>query len=132
VTHALYVLVVDDDREAADTLGVLVERCGHQAVVAYGEEEALRLSAIHPPDVAFLDLDLARLDDLRLARRLSEAPRPTPLVLVALTGQAGPGLHEQAYAAGFMFYLIKPVQPAELGRLLTTIAQVKADGLRRN
>jgi CheY-like chemotaxis protein len=132
MTHALYVLVVDDDREAADSLGLLVDRCGHRAVVTYGEDEASRLSGLYPPDVAFLDLDLARLDGLRLARLLTESPRPTPLVLVALTGQAGPGVHEQTYAAGFLFYLVKPVEPYELERLLTAIARVKADGLMRN
>src|SRR5262249_35646902 len=129
VTHALHVLVVDDDREAADGLSRRVEGSGHRAVVAHGEEEALRLAAVHPPDVAFVDLDLARLGGLRLARRLTEAPRPTPLVLVALTGQAGPAVHEQTYAAGFTFYLVQPVQPAELERLLTAIAQAKAAGL---
>jgi CheY-like chemotaxis protein len=132
MSDALHVLVVDDDRETADSLGLLVRRCGHGAVVAYDGDEALRLSGFRRPDVALLDLDLARLHGLRLARRLTEARRPTPLVLVALTGQAGPGIYEQTHAAGFVFYVVKPVEPAELERLLTTIAQVMATALLQN
>jgi CheY-like chemotaxis protein len=126
MSRALSVLVVDDDRDTADSLGVLLRLWGHEALVAYGGEEALQQAGARSVDVALLDLAMPGCDGLHLARRLAERPNPGPLVLVALTGHADLVYRHQTYAAGFLFYLLKPVEPAELKRLLVAIAEAKA------
>jgi CheY-like chemotaxis protein len=126
MSRALSVLVADDDRDTADSLGMLVRLWGHEVIVAHDGEQALQRAAARPVDVALLDLAMPGLDGLRVARRLAERPNPGPLVLVALTGYADVQHREHAYAAGFLFYLLKPVEPVEVQRLLVAIAEAKA------
>jgi CheY-like chemotaxis protein len=131
MSRALSVLVVDDDRDTADSLGMLVRLWGHEVIVAHDGEQALQLAAARPVDVALLDLAMPGLDGLQVARRLAERPNPGPLVLIALTGYAGPRCREHAYEAGFLLYLVKPAETAELQRLLTASAEAEAALLLR-
>src|SRR5262245_52608303 len=122
----LHVLVADDDFDTANGLGLLVRLWGHHAEVAYGGEQAWRLGRLHRFDAAFLDLDLPRLDGLQLARRLSMEAGPGGMHLVDLTGPAVARYREQCLAAGFPFYRVTPVEPAEVERLLDAFAEAKA------
>ncbi|HJZ93058.1 MAG TPA: response regulator [Gemmataceae bacterium] len=127
----LTVLIVDDNRDAADSMAILAELWGHNPRVAYDAPAALRLVAQEPPDVILADLGMPRLDGNALARALRKEPAGNYVTLVAVTGHTDPGLREQALAAGFHHYLIKPVEPAALRELLAAKRQASRETLAR-
>lgn len=114
----LRVLVVDDNRDAADTLCLLASLWGHDARAAYDGASALRVAAERPPDVVFCDLGLPDMNGSALAGRLGPGP-----ALVAVTGFHDDGHRQAALAAGFGSYLVKPVDPEALRQLLNAVAR---------
>jgi len=85
----LVVLVVNETRQAADSLGVLLSLCGYQTRAAYSDEDALRLAA-DSPDAVVLDLAMPGLDGWQLARRLRDGTRPKPRSWSRCPGTGGP------------------------------------------
>jgi CheY-like chemotaxis protein len=120
-TRPLSVLVVDDVPDAADTLATLVTLCGHPARAAHGGREALALAAAEPPDLAVIDLVMPGVDGFAVARALRESASP-PL-LVALTGHEAEDMRRRADDAGFGAFLLKPLDPDTLSRLLRSAEQ---------
>ena len=112
------VLVVDDNRDAADSLGELLGSMGAQALVAYSGEEALRLAADNAFDTAVLDIGMPGMDGCDLARQLRAGPGGDQMNLIALTGWGQQGDKERIAAAGFNHHLLKPLNLAELMPLL--------------
>jgi CheY-like chemotaxis protein len=113
----LSILVVDDSRDAADTLAQILQTVGHEARVAYDADAALRAAAANPPDVVVLDVGTRPSTGCELARRLApEGPRRP--VLVALTGYAREGLRDDCRRGGFDLFVPEPYDPAELLGLL--------------
>jgi CheY-like chemotaxis protein len=115
--RVLRVLVVDDDRDAADSSFALARLWGHDVRVAYAGAAALAMAAADPPDVMLLDIAMPGMDGLRLARQLRRTTRFRDTVLVAVTGYADEG-HVRRCAGAFDYYLIKPVEPTTLQKLL--------------
>jgi CheY-like chemotaxis protein len=113
----LRVLVVDDNRDAADTLAILVKRWGHAPRVAYDGATALIMAIDEPPDVVFLDIGMPEMDGFQLARQLRRQIRFTDTLLVAVTGWADQE-HRRLWQEAFDCYLIKPVDPPLLENLL--------------
>ena len=112
------VLVVDDNKDAAETLQLLLEATGHNVVVAHSGTEALTLAAETSPSVLFLDIGLPTMDGYELARRLRAHPTTANAVLVALTGYSQAEDRTRASEAGFDHFLVKPVMlPDVLGVL---------------
>ena len=117
----LSVLVVDDNRDAADSLAELVALCGHRARAAHGGAEAITAASADPPDVVLLDLAMPRVDGFEVARRLRA--QTVGAVLIALTSQATEAVEQRYTAAGFHLLLIKPVDPPALVDLLRRIGE---------
>jgi CheY-like chemotaxis protein len=112
------ILVVDDNRDAAESLQMLLELYGHEVRVAHDGEEALAAFAKDRPEVILLDIGLPRLDGFEVARRLRADGQNRDVLLVALTGY---GKHEDrahSREAGFDHHLVKPVEPTMLMSLL--------------
>jgi PAS domain S-box-containing protein len=121
MTHALRVLVVDDNVDAADSLAELLTIWGHTARVAYdglGVVEAARQFA---PDVVLIDLGLPSIAGEEVARRLRGGYEGAGPVLVAVTGRARAAERRRCAEAGFVHVLIKPVEPALLRDLLARV-----------
>ncbi len=118
----LRVVVVDDNRDAADALVDLLSACGHQARALYSSSAALAAAGDGCPQVFVLDIGLPEIDGLVLAGRLRALPEAAGAVLIAVTGYGQQRDREQALAAGFDHYLVKPVDGAELLALLGQIA----------
>ncbi len=117
--HPLRVLVVDDTRDAADTLALLVRLWGHQPLVAYDAPSALELARTHAPDVALLDIELPDgVDGCEVARRLRQLPGGEKILLVAVTGYGREEDVRRCKDAGIDHHFTKPVNPVELERLL--------------
>ena len=113
----LSVLVVDDSRDAADTLAGMLQTFGHETWVAYDPEAALQAAAANPPDVVLLDVGLCPSAGCELARRLARLSGRRPL-LVALTGYAGPADREDCRRGGFDHVVLEPYDPLALVTLL--------------
>lgn len=113
------VLVVDDNRDAAESLAMLLEISGYEVRVAYDGMQALEELERFHPDVVLLDIGMPGLDGYEVARRMRASPRGKAVRLVALTGW-GQGQDKcRAAEAGFDEHLTKPVDPALIETLLT-------------
>jgi CheY-like chemotaxis protein len=112
------VLVVDDNRDAADSLGELLGSMGVRALIAYSGEEALQVAANNELTTAVLDIGMPGMDGCDLARHLRAAQGGTPLTLIALTGWGQQADKERIAAAGFDHHLLKPLNLTELVPLL--------------
>ena len=112
------VLVADDNRDAADSLGMILGMWGHDVRVAHGGREALQAAAEFRPDVVLLDIGMPDLNGYETAQALRATPGGAQLELIALTGWGHPDDKRRAAEAGFDRHLTKPVDPAELERLL--------------
>jgi CheY-like chemotaxis protein len=114
----LQVLVVDDDRDGADSLAMLLELWGHRPRVAYDAEGALLAAADEPPDVVVVDLGLPGTDGFALAAELRARTGTRDAVFVAVTGHTVLAYRERAKECRFADVLIKPVEPGFLRQLL--------------
>lgn len=112
------ILVVDDNRDAANSLVRLLLSLGAEATVAYDAFDALDIAAQVHPDVAILDIGMPVMDGCELARRLRADPTHAGLLLVALSGWGQNGDRERITAAGFDHHLLKPANLTELVALL--------------
>jgi signal transduction histidine kinase len=101
------VLVVDDNRDAADSLALLLQVQGHEVQIAYDGEQALQVAAGFPADLVLLDIGLPLMNGFEVARRLRS--RGSAARLVALSGYGQPEDVRQSREAGFDAHLVKPV-----------------------
>ena len=108
------VLIVDDNKDAADALGEVLELSGHESHVAYDPASALEWARDSPPDVALLDLDLPQMDGVALGRTLRRIRGGKHLRLIAVSGHAGRPYRFAALKSGFERYLVKPTDPNEI------------------
>jgi two-component system CheB/CheR fusion protein len=115
------VLVVDDNRDAADSLGALLGLAGQDVRVVYDGPSALALAATFRPEVAFLDVGMPGMDGHELARRLRREPGLERAVLVALTGWGQEEDRRRTRDAGFDHHLVKPASTAALQQVLAEV-----------
>jgi PAS domain S-box-containing protein len=113
-------LVVDDNKDAANGLALVLRMLGHEVVTAYDGLEALDVAARFLPDAVLLDLGMPKLNGYDTARRIREAAWGARTVLVALTGWGQEEDKERSRQAGFDHHLTKPAEPAALQAILET------------
>ena len=123
----LRVMCVDDNRDAADTLGILLELVGFEPLVCYDAASALRAADDFRPDAAILDLTMPGMDGVELGIRLRARPWARTIPLVALTALGGDEARERTAHAGFDLHLTKPVDPDRLANVLADIVILKSD-----
>ncbi|KQP18746.1 ATP-binding protein [Pseudorhodoferax sp. Leaf265] len=111
---ALTALVVDDNRDAADSLAEFLQAIGMATAVAYSGDQALDLLPGLRPDLAILDIGMPGMDGYELARRLRRHPAGRDALLVALTGWGQERDREATAQAGFDHHLVKPLDPEQL------------------
>jgi two-component system CheB/CheR fusion protein len=118
VANPKRVLVVDDNRDAADSLAALIDLLGHEATVFNDGRDALAVAAARVPDVVLLDIGLPGMDGFEVARRMRSSPGMQGVRLIACTGYGREDDVRRIEEAGFDGYLIKPVSAAQLEKLL--------------
>lgn len=116
-----FVLIVDDNRDAADTLAQLVRCLGYSALAVYHGDTAIRQAAVQKPDLVLIDLKMPGPDGFAVADSIRRQPAGRHTLLVAVTGLTGDEAQRQAYAAGFDLYLTKPTRVEDLTRILNVI-----------
>lgn len=115
------ILVVDDERDSAESLAVLLRIEGYRVETAYDGIEAVRLAAACQPHVALLDISMPEIDGFDVATKLREQPWAADLRLVAVTGWNRIDDRERARVAGFDEYLVKPLDFARLQAVLRSL-----------
>jgi CheY-like chemotaxis protein len=116
----LRVVIVEDSPDSADSLRLLLEVRGHEVRVAHSGPEGVDLAVAWRPDIVVSDIGLPGLNGFEVARRLREQPGLEKMRLVALTGYGSEEEQLRGREAGFDHYLIKPADPADLERVLTS------------
>jgi PAS domain S-box-containing protein len=117
-THKRRVLIADDNRDAADSLSMLLQMAGHEVTVVYDGQQALETIETSRPEVALLDIGMPALDGYEVARRVRLDTRLQNMLLIAVTGWGQESDKARARSAGFDLHFTKPVEPATLMELL--------------
>jgi CheY-like chemotaxis protein len=113
------ILIVDNDMGEADSLERMLHASGFSETrVAYSGDAALAIAAEFLPGVVLLDLSLLDMTGYELARSLRERAQSQHVRLLALTSSPEHAAREQARAAGFERYLLKPITPLDLSRIV--------------
>jgi PAS domain S-box-containing protein len=113
------VLVVDDNRDAADSLGMLLRMMGNEVRTVYDGLEAVAAAQAFRPDVVLLDLGLPKMDGYEVARRIRDDERGKHVLIVALTGWGQEEDRRRSKGAGFDHHMTKPIDFDDLGKLLS-------------
>lgn len=108
------VLVVDDNRDAADSTALLLQAAGHEVRTAYTGTTALAAAATWRPHAILLDIGLPEMDGYEIAQRLRSDPNLRTICLIALTGYGQNIDRARSVEAGFDVHLVKPVDPTQL------------------
>jgi PAS domain S-box-containing protein len=111
------VLIVDDNADAADTLDMVLRSLGYDTRVAHDGASALELALQLRPHFVLLDIGMPGLDGYEVARRLRAMNMPS-MRIIAITGWGQDADRQRAREAGFDVHLVKPVEPAELVKVL--------------
>ena len=104
------VLLVDDNRDAIETLGALLRASGHDVQIAHDAASALQLLNAFTPEVAILDIGLPVMDGYELLEQMRKRADLASCRFVALTGYGQDGDRSRSRASGFVRHLVKPVQ----------------------
>lgn len=120
-TSALRILIVDDDRDTADTLTLLLRQFGHDTLTVFQGRDARDSVSGYAPDVILLDLSMPGVDGFELAEHARRVTAGNT-VLVAHTGHNEEEYRSRARTAGIEHYLVKPADPDYLQALLEAIA----------
>jgi signal transduction histidine kinase len=112
------VLVVDDNRDAADGLALFLRIAGHEVAVAYNASDALSVADRTQPQLLLLDIGMPGMNGYELARRIRDRPWSAHSVLVAITGWGQEEDKRRAGQAGFDQHMTKPIDPAAIQTLL--------------
>jgi CheY-like chemotaxis protein len=114
-------LVVDDNKDAAESMSMLLEMWGHEVAFAYDGPSALETAEQWQPQAVFLDIGLPGMDGYEVAARLRELPQVKDAVLIAITGYGQEDDRLRSRRAGIDHHLVKPVAPDALRNLIDSL-----------
>ncbi|HEY4338366.1 MAG TPA: response regulator [Steroidobacteraceae bacterium] len=123
------VLIVDDNRDAAQSLALMLDLEGHEVRTAADGLEALEVAEAFRPKVVLLDIGMPGIDGYETARRLRARPWAKSTLLCAQTGWGQEDDKRMARSAGFDRHLVKPIDPEELNRILAEVCDEGRSGL---
>jgi DNA-binding response OmpR family regulator len=116
------IVIVDDNRDAADALGVHLQAAGYQVMVTYSGKEAWQTCKEFMPSAMVVDIGMPRLNGFQLARRIRRTGWGMRALLIAVTGWGRSGDTELAKFVGFDHYCEKPIDFLEIERLVKSTA----------
>ncbi len=129
--NARRILAVDDNKDAADSMAMLLKHLGADVHIAYDGSSALEAMRIFRPSVALVDLGMPGMDGYELARRVRENPESRGVMLIALTGWGQEDDRRRSKEAGFDHHLVKPIDLGALQTLLASLEGQDASDHRR-
>ncbi|HEX7236866.1 MAG TPA: response regulator, partial [Gammaproteobacteria bacterium] len=115
------ILIADDNADSAESMGMLLRLMGNDVRIASDGLDAVEQAETFQPDIVLLDIGMPRLDGYEAARRIRSQQWGRDTLLVAVTGWGPSDDSEEATAAGFDCHFTKPLDPAELRRLVNGV-----------
>jgi signal transduction histidine kinase len=115
------ILLVEDNRDTADTLRMLLELYGYEVTVAYTGPDGVKAAEERQPNIVLCDIGLPGLDGYGVARRLRGNPTTAKAHMIAVTGYGSEDDRYRSREAGFDRHLVKPVDPADLKQALASL-----------
>jgi len=112
------ILVVDDNVDAAESLAMLLEVCGHHTHMAHDGPAAIETAETVRPDVILLDIGLPKMNGFEACRQIRQRPWAKDVVIIALTGWGQDVDRRRSQESGFDHHIVKPVEHAALVKLL--------------
>jgi PAS domain S-box-containing protein len=112
--NSLYILVVDDNTDAAEMLALNLQAVGHKVNIAASAHAAIEMAKTQVPDIFILDIGLPEMDGNELARQLRSQPETSHTTLIAVTGYSQEQDRRKTESSGFNHHLVKPVDTALL------------------
>ena len=125
-TSDLRILVVDDNRDAAESLAMLLKMMGNNIHTAYDGEEAVAAAGKFRPHVVRCDIGLPKLNGYEACRQMKAQAWEKKMILIAVTGWGQDDDRRKSQEAGFDHHMVKPVDPQALMKLLAGLNTVKA------
>jgi PAS domain S-box-containing protein len=123
--RALRVLIVDDNRDAADSLNLLLASMGQCVYVAYDGQSAISAAKAFKPEIVLLDIGMPQMSGYDVARALRADASASKSALVAVTGWGQEADKERAKDAGFTYHFVKPISEDALRMILTEVSAAK-------
>jgi len=120
-TVSMKLLVVDDNRDSADSLALMLQMSGHETLTAYDGEEAVASAQSFRPEAVLLDIGMPKMNGYDAARAIRGQPWGQDVLLFALTGWGQEEDRRRSREAGFDAHLVKPVEITQLMQLLETL-----------
>jgi PAS domain S-box-containing protein len=120
---SLRILIVDDNRDGADSLMMLLRLMGNDTRTAYDGQQGVLVAEEFRPDIVLLDIGLPKLDGYEACRRIREQSWGKSIVLIAVTGWGQEDDRRRSRDAGFDYHMVKPVDPQALMKLLAGLQQ---------
>jgi CheY-like chemotaxis protein len=114
----LQIVIIEDNRDYADSLQAFCELHGHKVTVAYTGNEGLDAVLRRVPDVVICDLGLPAVNGFEVAKTLRQNPHTANICLIAVTGYGSDQDRRDAAECGFNAHLVKPVGPMEILKLI--------------
>lgn len=124
---ACRIVVADDNRDAADSLAMLLETHGYEVTVGYNGAQALQIARAASPQVAILDIGMPDMTGYEVATRIRAESWGRDICLIAMTGWGQEDDKARASAAGFDHHLTKPVDPDDVERLLHAVFKAQRE-----
>ena len=118
-------LVVDDNRDSADSMAAFLRLLGHEVQTAHDGIEAIRAAQQLRPDLILMDIGMPRLNGYDATRRIREEPWGEQMVIVALTGWGQDADRERTQAARCDAHLVKPVNLSDLSKLINNLPALR-------
>jgi PAS domain S-box-containing protein len=116
------ILIVDDNRDSADTLAALLGAWDHDVRALYDGPSAIAAAAEYQPDVVLLDIGLPKMNGYEVAAQLRKSAHCRSMILVAFTGYGQDEDRRRVREAGFDYHLVKPLESAALEKILDSVA----------
>jgi PAS domain S-box-containing protein len=122
---SLRIQIVDDNRDAADSLAMMLTIMGNETRTAYDGQEGVELAGEFRPDVLLFDIGLPKLNGYEACRLIRQQPWGGKVVMIAVTGWGQEEDRQRSYDAGFDHHMVKPVDPSSLMTLLSELSGAK-------
>jgi PAS domain S-box-containing protein len=129
-TSKLRILVVDDNRDAAESLAMLLKIMGNNVRTASDGEAGVQAAAEFLPHVILLDIGLPKLNGYEACRRIRQQGWSKNMVIIAVTGWGAEDDRRKSEEAGFDRHMVKPVDPTSLMNLVAGLSLTPAEGAK--